>query len=65
MSKRRIFISYSHLDEEWKNRLVKYLGVLELEGVCRIWDDSCIPPGTDWKEEIEMAFPTQTIFLNK
>ena len=29
---KRVFISYSHKDEEWKDRLVTHLGVLEKQG---------------------------------
>ncbi|NIM12596.1 MAG: toll/interleukin-1 receptor domain-containing protein, partial [Candidatus Aminicenantes bacterium] len=41
---KRIFISYSHQDEEWKDILVTQLKELEMQGVCRTWDDSQIPP---------------------
>jgi len=58
MNKSKIFISYSHKDEDWKDRLVNQLKELEMQGVCRIWDDSQIPPGKDWKKEIEMAMDT-------
>ncbi len=32
-----VFISYSHTDEDWKDRLVTHLGVLEQEGLLEIW----------------------------
>ena len=52
MPKPTIFISYSHKDEEWKDRLVTHLGVLHnLE----IWDDRRIAGGDDWLPEIEKA----------
>ena len=35
----KIFISYSHSDEDWKNRLQKKLKILELEGNFTVWDD--------------------------
>lgn len=50
-----IFISYSHKDEEWKDRLVDHLKVLELEGYCTLWDDRKIKVGDDWFIEIEKA----------
>ncbi len=35
----QVFISYSHQDEAWKDRLVRQLRVLELEGALTVWDD--------------------------
>jgi len=50
-----VFISYSHKDEAWKDRLVKQLGVLQAEGVLEVWDDRRIEAGEDWQPEIERA----------
>jgi hypothetical protein len=52
---KKIFISYSHKDENWKERLVTQLKVLALEGFCDVWDDRRIATGDDWKPEIEKA----------
>jgi len=46
-----IFLSYSHKDEVWKDRLKTHLGVLELDA----WDDRRIEGGADWFEEIRDA----------
>jgi len=35
----KVFISYSHADEAWKDRLVKQLEVLQVEDVFEVWDD--------------------------
>ncbi len=51
---RQIFISYSHQDEDWKNRVVKQLGVLAHTGL-DIWDDRRIAAGDDWHPEIQQA----------
>ncbi len=51
----KIFISYSHKDEDWKDRLVTHLGVLEKQGHLEIWDDRRIQGGDDWFPEIENA----------
>ena len=50
-----VFISYSHKDEEWKDRLVTHLNVLKQEGILDLWDDRRIEAGDDWKPEIENA----------
>ncbi|MEM9548305.1 MAG: TIR domain-containing protein [Bacteroidota bacterium] len=51
----RVFISYSHKDEEWKDRLVSHLGVLEKENQLSVWTDRKIQGGEDWYPEIEKA----------
>ncbi|HEY3566940.1 MAG TPA: TIR domain-containing protein [Thermoanaerobaculia bacterium] len=47
-----VFISYSHKDEVWKDRLVKQLAVLQKQGLLETWDDRRIRAGEDWLEEI-------------
>ena len=55
MTKPTIFISYSHADEAWKDRLVTHLTVLERQGLLDLWDDRRIGVGEDWRREIEQA----------
>ena len=55
MTKPTVFISYSHKDEEWKDRLVTHLGVLEQVGRITIWDDRRIDAGDTWYDEIKQA----------
>ncbi len=50
-----VFISYSHKDEAWKNRLEPHLKTLEIEGFYRAWDDRQIEPGSDWFKQIDTA----------
>ena len=50
-----VFISYSHKDEEWKDRVCSQLGVLVQQGLVDTWDDRRIAVGDDWKPEIEKA----------
>jgi tetratricopeptide (TPR) repeat protein len=51
----KIFISYSHKDEEWKDKVVSYLKNLEMKDYCNFWDDRKIEVGDDWFIEIETA----------
>ena len=53
MTKPTVFISYSHKDEEWKNRLRPHLKVLEQVGRITIWDDRQIDAGAEWYDEIK------------
>jgi hypothetical protein len=48
-----IFISYSHHDAAWLERLRQILTPLTHSGKLDIWDDTMISPGTLWQEEIE------------
>lgn len=51
----KIFISYSHKDKEWKNRLVTHLGALEHKEILDAWDDRRIQPGEHWEPAIEKS----------
>ena len=47
-----VFISYSHEDEAWKDRLRPQLKALEQAGLIAVWDDRRIDPGGKWYDEI-------------
>lgn len=55
MSKPKVFISYSHQDEHWKNRLVSHLDIGQQEGLYELWDDRKIEAGEDWYDAIIRA----------
>ncbi len=55
MSKPTVFISYSHKDEVWKDRLETQLRVLQFEGMLETWTDRQIGAGDDWYRKIEEA----------
>ncbi len=48
-----IFISYSHKDEDWKDRLGTHLAVLENLGKVELWDDRDIETGQKWYDDIK------------
>ena len=50
-----VFISYSHKDEAWKDRLQTHLDVLGMEGILDVWEDRRIAGGDDWHGEIKQA----------
>lgn len=52
-----LFVSYSHKDKRYQERLVTQLRVLEKAGPhrLRVWSDQQIPPGGDWQEAIDAA----------
>ena len=51
MSKPLIFISYSHRDEDWKDRILLHLGVAQKEERFDLWDDRRIEGGSAIKYE--------------
>jgi hypothetical protein len=61
MDKPTVFISYSHKDEDWKDRLVTHLGVLHHQGLLDLWDDRRIGAGEDWKREIQEAMAAASV----
>jgi hypothetical protein len=50
-----VFVSYSHKDRRWLDRLLVHLKPLERSGILDVWSDRRITPGLIWKHEIERA----------
>ena len=50
-----IFISYSHKDKKYLERLMVHLRPLQKKGIIDIWVDTKLKPGDKWKIEIENA----------
>jgi hypothetical protein len=44
---KKVFISYSHKDESWKDRVMTHLGVPEKQGNFKLWSDRDIAVGSD------------------
>ena len=55
MSQPTVFISYSHKDECWKDRLQTHLRVLQLHDRSRVWDDRQIDAGDTWYDALKHA----------
>jgi hypothetical protein len=58
VSRIKIFISYSHEDSKWLEKLKKMYTPIN-NGA--LWDDSKIQPGMKWKEEIKKALASAKI----
>lgn len=63
LARRKVFISYSHKDTEWLERLQIHLKPLEREGILDIWADTKIIAGMQWREEIQNAIESSTVAI--
>lgn len=55
MARTKIFISYSHKDRKWLNRLLVHLKPLKVDGITDVWADTKIDAGLQWRDEIKNA----------
>ena len=56
-----VFISYSHTDVEYLDRLLVHLKPLEKAGLLDLWVDTRLRAGDKWRREIEKALQRATV----
>ncbi len=59
----RIFVSYAHTDESFKERLISHLTVLRRKNLVAAWHDRQIDGGADWRQEILTAMDDCSLAL--
>jgi TIR domain/Domain of unknown function (DUF4062) len=59
----RVFVSYSHRDERYRQRLDISLTSLRRNGLISVWHDEKILPGQDWDREINENLNAADIVL--
>ena len=59
----KVFISYSHADEKYREQLEKHLSTLKRNKIISVWHDRKILPGINWTEEIDENLPDSEIVL--
>ncbi|SDN13325.1 NB-ARC domain-containing protein [Daejeonella rubra] len=63
LEKTNIFISYSHEDEIYKEKLEKHLGLLQRNGIIETWNDRKIVAGDEWDKKIKEELENSQIIL--
>lgn len=55
--RKSVFLSYAHEDRRWAEKLLSFLApwIRDKRVEWRLWDDSRIRAGVDWRKEIEAA----------
>ena len=56
-----VFISYSHKDARWLEKLKQFLRPLEERELIWVWDDTEIRPGSDWLADIHKALESARV----
>lgn len=59
----RVFISYSHKDENLRAELETHLKLLQRQGVIAVWTDRKIAAGEEWKGKIDQNLESAGIIL--
>jgi TIR domain len=59
----QIFISYSHKDKVWLQRIRTHLSSAVRYRVIDAWEDTKIHPGSNWKDEIKRALARVAVLL--
>jgi hypothetical protein len=57
----KVFISYSHEDRLWLNKVEQHIAVLERKGLVDLWSDTRIEAGGEWERDIEYALSNAKI----
>ena len=58
-----VFVSYSHKNKKWMDRFREMLTPLLAEGKLKVWDDSRIQTGSDWRAEIDQALRNASVAI--
>ena len=59
----KIFYSYSHKDERFRDVLATHLSLLKRQGLISEWHDRQIKPGDDWEKSIDYHLKDTDIIL--
>ena len=61
--KQKVFISYSHTDENYMTQLSNHMSMMKREGLIDEWNDRKLIPGQEWDKEISENLISATIII--
>ncbi len=59
----KVFLSYSHKDSEWAERLKAHLTKAESQGLVEYWNDQELLTGSELKQQIKNAINESKVFV--
>lgn len=59
----RVFISYSHHDEQHRQKLERTLVLLKRSGLVETWSDRCLAPGEEWDSKIDSELNAADVII--
>jgi hypothetical protein len=63
MARTKVFISYAHKDDRWRERIVEQLAVLAKQGLLDLCDDTKIGAGDAWFDQIQAHMRSAKVAL--
>lgn len=63
VARTKVFVSYSHADSEWLQRLRVHLKPIERLGLIEVWDDTRLRAGSRWRHDIRVAIDAAKVAI--
>jgi hypothetical protein len=61
--RKTVFLSYSHRDKRWLEKIRTMLRPLERKDLIHLWDDSVIGPGQKWRAALDRAAASASVVV--